>query len=55
MIFFPDNLLYIAIQMLLQKISVAFLFQKTGKKLIHVMKHILQRFVQSPGIHQRCL
>ena len=53
MVFAPHDFFHIPIQMLFQKISIEPLIQKSLKKLIHVMQHILQCFVQPPGIDQR--
>ena len=54
MVFFPDNLFHISVQMLFQKIPVKLLFQKPCKKFIHVMQHILQCFVEPSGIDKCC-
>ena len=54
MVFFPDNLFHISIQMLLQKISVKLLFQKPCKELVHIVQHILQCLIKSSGIDKRC-
>ena len=52
MILFLDNFFHIPVQMLPQKFPVRLLIQKPLEKLVHIMKHILQRFVQLSCIDQ---
>ena len=52
MVLFPDNLLHISFQMLLQQVPVSLLLQKASEEFIHIVEHVLQRLVQSPGVDQ---
>ena len=52
MIFLPHNLFHVSVQMLPKQFTIRLLIQQPLKKLIHIMKHILQGFVQLLCIHQ---
>ena len=50
MIFLPHDRFHIPLQMFLQEFPVCFLLQEPCEKFVHIMKHILKRFIQPPRV-----